>query len=307
MLLLQAGHVLHKVVSNPQSPTEVKDVIKAVTLPGAASISKSNARAASTTEEPGSDKNYNFARAVFGIKRPQLHQTFHLIAEAHTVVDLWRQAAAAEARGDTQEATRLLHLAADRVERVWRNHAELVERRAAARASTVQRKAAARKKQQPDALDGTKSAIRDTSLKLFARLPLRALHRALEKLKGRPAGAYSPAGTRYHNLGVDGKEAAGRIRCFVLHRLANLRRIMSGRSILTLPPVDSERLVDQLARAYPATAPVIVAAQEEAYALAKELSRDWRNVVAIGMFSMTLVGGYVVLAEVVPLVIFAKQ
>jgi hypothetical protein len=289
VLLVQADYVLQKLLSRPLTPEEVTDAIKAVTLPNAASISKRNALTPSTTEEPASNRSYNLAKEVFGIPRPHLYQTFHLIAEAQTVMDLRKQAEAAAVRGDKEEATRLSQLAADRVERVWRNHAELVNRCSAARASTIKRKAAARKKRQPDALDGTQSAIRDTSLKLFARLPQHVREQALEKLKGRPAAEYTTAGTRY-NLVVDGKEAADRMHEKVLPRLDTLTEILSGRVSFTLPPANSPRLVDQLARLYPATGPALVASQEEAHALAKEFSEDWRTVVAIGMFSQTVTG-----------------
>jgi hypothetical protein len=189
-----------------------------------------------------------------------LPQLQGLIAEAHTIRDLWVQAAAAaaEKQGNTAEAERLSRLAADRVERAWGNHADLVKRRNAARASTNQRKAAARQAQQPDALDGTESTIRDTSLMLLARLPLHSLHQGLEKLEERPAAKYSTAGTLYH-LDVDGKEAAERVRLFVVPKLDNLKDILTGRTICSLPAPNDARSVANLARAHPVTGPVLLA------------------------------------------------
>jgi hypothetical protein len=268
-------YVLDKALNDP--PVSLTEAIKATTLPGAASISKTNALTASTTEVPASNRNYLLAQQVFGIEHPQLYQTFHLIAEAHTIRDLWKQAAAAAQQGNTAEAERLSQLAADRVERAWHNHADLVERRNAARASTNQRKAAARQAQQPDALDGTQSTIRDTSLMLLARLPLHRLEQGPEKLKERPAAEYSTAGTLYH-LGVDGKEAAERVREFVVPKLHTLTDILLGRT------------VDFLAGANSSTIHVR-AARQKANALAKELADDsWRNVVAIGMLTKTITG-----------------
>lgn len=192
-------------------------------------------------------------------------------------MDLWDQAVAAAARDDTDEATRLSHLAAGRVERVWRNHAELVKRRSTAQASTVQRKAAARKARQADVLDGTESTIRDTSLMLFARMPRHVLQQGQERLKQLPAAEYTTAGTRY-TLVVDGKEAAERMPK-VLPMLDPLRNILAGRVSNPMPSINSTRLVDQLARLYPGTAR-LVAAQEEANALAKELPTSGQGLLA---------------------------
>ena len=133
--------------------------------------------------------------------------------------------------------------------------------------------------------------MRSTSVRLLAQLPDEVLQQGLQARQQYVPAQHSTAGTLFHR-DVTTEQAVQRVTAILqLPEFQGVREILHGPTSIDDSPTDT--LLGALAQAHPHTVPIMAAAHQAAVELAKALHEDFRDVIAIGMFTRVLSGEWV--------------